>query len=86
MKKVDFDVEAGALQAVKTDLSAAQRVLERNEAILSRPGVVGVWIGARGPEPYIMVAVEEARSIRLSRTIPDSIEGVCIYYVETSLV
>jgi hypothetical protein len=86
MKKVDFDVAAGAVEALNTDLSVAERVLRANEDVLTSPGVVGVWVGARGSEPYIMVAVEGDKSTRLRRTIPDSMGGVSIYYVEGSLV
>jgi hypothetical protein len=84
MKKVDFDLgtTAVAARASRRDVKAAQRVMEKHKSLLQGAGVVGIWIGAKASRPYIMVAVSPDVSARLQRSIPDSIEGVNVYYVE----
>ena len=86
MKKADFDLATGAMQGgSNVALKFATRVMKTNQQKLSGPDVLSMWVGARGSEPYIMLAVRGDHSARLSRTIPDSIEGVKVYYVEGSL-
>ncbi len=83
MRKTDFDVVTAAIQdAGRSDLHYAQRVMERNRHILQADGVVGMWVGARSSTPYIMLAVMENRGNLLRDVIPDSVDGVSVYYVE----
>jgi hypothetical protein len=85
MQKADFDIATGAIEGRTTDLRAATSALERHRSLLDTPGVLGMWAGARGPEPYIMLAVQERRGPRLSEQIPDALDGVRVYYVEGRL-
>jgi hypothetical protein len=85
MRKPDFDIRSAALLGTATDLDRAARAIERHRWLLQEPGVLGMWAGARGAEPYIMLAVREDGSTRLSRTIPDSLEGISVYYIEGNL-
>jgi len=84
MKKVNFDLRttAAASRASRRDVEAARRVMEKHKSLLQGAGVVGMWIGAKSSRPYIMVAVSPDGSAKLQHTIPDSIEGVNVYYVE----
>lgn len=82
MKKVDFNIGTAAVAGSRTDLGAASRVMEQHRELLQVPGVVGMWVGAAASEPYIMLAVKEGRSASLTRTIPDSLDGINIYYTE----
>ena len=80
MKKVDFNIAASAKSS--TDIRVAARVMKKNRRLLSSPDIFGVWVGARASEPYIMLGIKPGRSADLSDAIPDSIEGVTVYYVE----
>lgn len=83
MKKTDFDVATAAIQdAGRSDLHRARRAMEKHRDILQADGVVGMWVGARASTPYIMVAVMESRGDQLRDIIPDSVDGVSVYYVE----
>jgi len=83
LRKTDFDVATAAIQdAGRSDLHHARRVMERNRHILQTDGVVGMWVGARASRPYIMLAVLENRGNQLRDVIPDSVDGVNVYYVE----
>jgi hypothetical protein len=83
LRKTDFDVVKAAIQDEgRSDLHHAQRVMEKNRHILQADGVVGMWVGARASKPYIMVAVMEHRGRQLQAVIPDSVDGVSVYYVE----
>jgi hypothetical protein len=83
MKKLDFDLNTAAIGPASTgDLENAKRVMQTHKGVLQASGVVGMWIGARAAEPYIMVAVNPAKGKQLERTIPDSIDGVSVYYIE----
>ena len=80
MKRANFDLATAA--SGESDLRTAKRVLRDNGHLLQRPGVIGVWVGARFSEQYIMVAINQERIARLSMAIPDSIDGVKVYFVE----
>jgi hypothetical protein len=87
MRKADFDLAAGAIEGVRSgDLRNAQQILERNRHILQAPGVLGMWVGAQASRPYIMVAVQENHGKEISKAIPDSLDGINVYYLEGSLV
>lgn len=85
MKKVDFDIGAEAQRGASISLATASDVIQKHQDILQEPGVLGMWAGARGPEPYIMLAVHYERSRPLSKAIPDSLDGVSVYYIEGEL-
>lgn len=86
MKKADFDIGAAALVGVAlSDVQIAQGVMERNRGLLQAPGVVGVWIGARAHQPYIMLAVKEQGGDELRHHIPDSLDGISVYNIEGAL-
>jgi hypothetical protein len=83
MRRVNFDIAAEAVRGAGVDLDSAEEVIRTNRhLLLSTPGVLGIWAGARATESYIMIAIQEDRTSGLSQTIPDSIEGVNVYYVE----
>ena len=82
MRRVDFDIAAEAAQATGVDLQPAEEVVRTNRHLLTTPGVLGIWAGARASEPYVMVAIKEDRTNGLRQTIPDSIDGVNVYYLE----
>lgn len=83
MRKTDFDVVTAAIQdAGRSDLEDAQRVMEKNRHILQARGVVGMWVGACASRPYIMLAVNENQGNELREVIPDSVDGINVYYVE----
>jgi hypothetical protein len=84
MKKINFDLgtTATASRVSRRDVEAAHRVMEKHKSLLQGAGVVGMWIGAKAARPYIMLAVRPGRSAKLQQAIPDSIEGVNVYYVE----
>ena len=81
MKKLDFDLKDTS-KATGRDLKNAVRVMERHKRVLHASGVVGTWVGAKASQHYIMVAVDPDNGEKLKRTIPDSIEGVAVYYIE----
>jgi hypothetical protein len=86
MRKVDFDLAAGAIPgAPASDIHSAARVMERNRRLLQAPGVVGIWVGARASKPYIILAVSQDRGDELRDAIPDSLDGVNVYYIEGAL-
>jgi hypothetical protein len=83
MMKADFDLGAAAVPPTsRRDLRHAERVLERNKSRLQASGVVGMWIGAKASRPYIMIAVNQDRGKELRQAIPDSLDGINVYYVE----
>lgn len=82
MRRVDFDIAGEAVRGADVNLDGAEEVIRRNRHLLGMLGVVGIWAGARASEPYIMLAIQEGRMSDLSKTIPDSIDGVKVYYVE----
>ena len=83
MRRADFDVGATALAGAPLGaLDKARRVMEGHMGLLHAPGVVGMWVGARAFNPYIMLALDEAHSEELRGTIPDALDGVSVYYVE----
>jgi hypothetical protein len=83
MKKANFDLGTAAVAPTsRCDLRHAERVLERNKLRLQASGVVGMWIGAKASRPYIMIAVNQNRGKELRQMIPDSLEGISVYYVE----
>jgi hypothetical protein len=49
------------------------------------PGVLGMWVGARASRPYIMLAVNENHGEELREAIPDSLDGINVYYLEGQL-
>jgi hypothetical protein len=85
MRKVDFDPVESAVKVATRDLRNAERVLERNHSIFEEDGVVATWVGAGTSGPCIMLAVNENRSKELRNVIPDSLDGIAVYYVEGSL-
>jgi hypothetical protein len=86
MRKVDFDLAAGASSgAPARDLRNAARVMERNRLLLQAPGVVGLWVGAQASKPYIIVAISQDSGDELRDAIPDSLDGVNVYYIEGAL-
>jgi hypothetical protein len=85
MRKLDIDLAAAADSNVSSNaLDQAHRIMQRHQGILRTPGVVGTWVGAAASRPYIMVAVDQNTEEDLTKTIPDSIEGVAIYYIQGS--
>jgi hypothetical protein len=86
MRRTDFDVATAAVEdAGQSDLHRAASILERNRHLLQADGVVGMWVGARASEPYIMLAVRQDRGDHLRSVIPDSVDGVSVYYIEGML-
>ena len=86
MRKTDFDVATAAIEdAGRSDLHHAASVMERNRHRLQADGVVGMWVGARASRPYIMIAVRQDRGDQLRSVIPDSVDGVSVYYIEGTL-
>lgn len=79
MKKANFDP---GREASRIRLRDAQLAMEKHQKELELPGVVAVWVGSRASTPYILVAVNEGRSEELRNAIPDSIDGVTVYYIE----
>ena len=83
MQKLDFELGTAAVGAARSgDLENAERVMRTHKRVLQASGVVAMWVGAKAAEPYIMIAVNPAAGKQLERTIPDSIDGVSIYYIE----
>jgi hypothetical protein len=80
MKRVNFDIKASTKTG--TDIRTAARVMQKNRRLLSAPDIFAVWVGARASEPYIMLGIKPGRGSRLSKVIPDSIEGVNVYFME----
>jgi hypothetical protein len=85
MKKADFDPAGTATKARSQDLRNAERVLKKNRGIFAEDGVGGTWVGAGSSGACIMLAVNANRSKALRNVIPDSLDGIAIYYVEGSL-
>lgn len=83
MKRADFDLGLAAASGVSTsDIELAEQVMRRHKSLLQAEGVSGMWIGAKASKPYIMVAVNPSGSAKLQNRIPDSLEGVAVYYIE----
>jgi hypothetical protein len=83
MKKADFDLgKAAAAGADQRDIESAEQIMQRHKSLLQADGVSGMWVGAKASRPYIMVAVSPSGSAKLKQTIPDSLDGVAIYYIE----
>jgi hypothetical protein len=84
MKRVDFDLgtTAAAAQVSRRAVEAAERIMEKHRSALQAVGVIGMWIGAKARRPYIMLAVTPSGSAKLQQSIPDSIEGINVYYLE----
>jgi hypothetical protein len=83
MKKADFDLgKAAAEGASQRDVESAERIMRRHKSLLQADGVSGMWIGAKASRPYIMLAVSPSGTAKLKQTIPDSLDGVAIYYIE----
>jgi hypothetical protein len=85
MKKADFDPAETATKARSRDLRNAERVLKKNQGIFAEDGIVGTWVGAGHAGACIMLAVNASRSKALRDVIPDSLDGIAVYYVEGSL-
>lgn len=86
MKKAQFDLgKAAQDRAPGRAMVKARRVMAKNENMLHAPGVLGVWIGAKASRPYIMLAVNRRHSEGLRQTIPDSLDGIRVYYIEGKL-
>lgn len=85
MRRADFDPVETAMKARSRDLRNVERVLKRNQHIFEEDGVVGTWVGAGSSGPCIMLAVNENRSKALRDVIPDSLDGIAVYYVEGEL-
>ncbi len=82
MKKLDFELRTAATSTASgSALENAHRVMEEHKDVLHTSGVVGTWIGAVASQAYIMVALNQGNSERLRKMIPDSIEGVSVYYI-----
>jgi hypothetical protein len=82
MKKADFDIATDAVSGHDTALDRAQEVLDRNRNQLQTSGVVAMWIGAKASRPYIMLAVNPDQTQELRQVIPDSLDGISVYYIE----
>ena len=83
MRSPEFNLnEAEKSNASRESMEEAKRVLESNQALLRSSGVVGSWVGARASQAYIMLALKRGSGERLKRDIPDSIDGVSIYFIE----
>ena len=83
MRRVNFDLGSAATPGVPgTDLARAQLVVETNQHLLQVPGVVGVWVGGKASTPIIVIAVREHRGHELESKVPDSLDGVNVYYIE----
>jgi len=83
MRKADFELgEAAVSGASERDIGAAKLIMRKHRSILHAEGVSGIWIGAKASKPYIMVSVSPSGSARLKRQIPDSLDGITVYYIE----
>ena len=83
MRRPEFNLdEAAKSNASPESMEEARRVLEANQPLLRSSGVVGSWVGARASQAYIMLALKRGSGERLKRSIPDSINGISIYFVE----
>lgn len=83
MKKADFDLgKAAAAGASRRDIESAEQIMQKHRSLLQADGVSGMWVGAKASRPYIMVAVSPSGTAKLKQTIPDSLDGVAIYYIE----
>jgi hypothetical protein len=83
MRKSEFNLDEAAISnASRESMEEARRVLETNQPLLRSSGVVGSWVGARASKAYIMLALKRGSSEKLKRAIPDSIDGVSIYFIE----
>jgi hypothetical protein len=82
VRRVDFDIGEAAAKGARIDLRGASRVMEQHRELLEAPGVIGVWVGTAARKPCIMLAVHEDRSAGLSEAIPDTLDGINVYYVE----
>ncbi len=83
MRNAEFSLdEAATSSASHQAMEDAQRVLETNRPLLQASEVVGVWVGAQASKAYIMLALNRGGGEKLKRAIPDSIDGVSIYFIE----
>jgi hypothetical protein len=83
MRRADFDLGLAAASGLSSsDVKVAEQVMRRHKSLLQADGVSGMWIGGKASKPYIMVAVNPSGSAKLQNTIPDSLEGVAVYYIE----
>jgi hypothetical protein len=83
MRKADFELgEAAMSGASERDIEAAKLIMRKHRSILQAEGISGIWIGPRLSKPYIMVSVSPSGSGRLKRQIPDSLDGLAVYYIE----
>lgn len=83
LKRPSFDIASEAIVgASRIELEGASVVLDKHRDLLQTPGVVGIWVGAAKSKPFIMVAVRQGHSKQLRRAIPDSLDGISVYYVE----
>jgi hypothetical protein len=87
MIKADFDLgNAAAVGASRGDVESAARTMQRHRSLLQAVGVSGMWIGAKASRPYIMISVNPAEAAELRQAVPDSLDGVPVYYIEGTAV
>ena len=85
MKKVHFPLTSS--KPLPGDVEfAAKDTLRRYEGLFKNdPDIAGYTLAARDGDPYIQVFVKQGRARFVEGRIPDRLDDLDVYYLETSV-
>ncbi len=84
MRKLDLGDIRYEENENEVDQANARKVLERHSNIFrGNPNILGFGVSMMGEVPYIQLLIKQKTGNKMSKTIPDNINGIKIYYIET---